>query len=708
MIRHSGVTIKDLTIDGGAGQGFRSGIVTDYNTDDYSYTVVDTVAVNNIYRRGVYLVADTGHITGNQILNSTFDNIGTSAALRYEDGDAIVLIDADATVSGNAITRSSIGIASNYYNGTQTAGVLIVTGNTINMPVSGAANGAIGMDLSGLADGSLIGGAPGAVIPGTGSPGISVQNTINMTGGSSHDIGMVLQYAVGQVTVQNNAITTDQGDTGIQFYKSSPAAKPVLIRDNVLVGGSTGTGVLASYDGTRFGEDPTAYGDNYATLLHNTISGYATGIGVIAGGAQPAIVTIGDGTTTGSNTITSNATGVLLSGSGTSATITGNTFTNNGIQVQGADSSGFDTATILAGNTFDRAVTVNHSSTLLPTIWGSIQAGVNAAAPSGGDTVNVAAGIYVENVTVTKPLELAGVGQSAVTIEPSFSGPCVGASGSLPAGSSNVILVQADNVTIDGLTVEGDNPNLTSNVVRNSADIDARNGIIVDYNFGVGVFNNLSVHNVTIKDIYLRGLYASSGGTFNFTNNTVDNVQGEAESVAIMNWGGSGIIQGNHVSNASDAISANWSTGTQFLNNVITSSGSGVHTDNNGGFGGVADLIQGNQVSDSTPGGYGVWTFAPYVSPTVQYNIVTNVDVGLTASGSQVAGATTHFIGNTVDGQGKTGSTGIYVTTSLFGWGDADVTAVFTNNLIKNNTDGMYVEEDRNADMHCHGDAFQQ
>jgi hypothetical protein len=70
---------------------------------------------------------------------------------------------------------------------------------------------------------------------------------------------------------------------------------------------------------------------------------------------------------------------------------------------------------------------------------------------------------------------------------------------------------------------------------------------------------------------------------------------------------------GNTVSNCNDAIASNWSKGSTYVNNTVSSSGSGIHTDNNGGQGGVADIIQNNTVSNSAANGYGIWVFAPYV-----------------------------------------------------------------------------------------------
>src|ERR1022692_5078589 len=112
--------------------------------------------------------------------------------------------------------------------------------------------------------------------------------------------------------------------------------------------------------------------------------------------------------------------------------------------------------------------------------FATIQHAINTA--SAGDTIFVDAGTYTENVTINKELTISGAGQGITTIYPAVSSPNPGGDGtsSLYPGSSNVMLVQASNVTISALTIDGDNPNLTSGVVRGGADIDARNGIITD------------------------------------------------------------------------------------------------------------------------------------------------------------------------------------------------------------------------------------
>ena len=186
----------------------------------------------------------------------------------------------------------------------------------------------------------------------------------------------------------------------------------------------------------------------------------------------------------------------------------------------------------------------------------------------------------------------------------------------------------------------------------------------------------MTVKNVTVENVYFRGIQYADGndygtGTIDFENDTVTNVQADPSSVAIFNFGGSGIIQGNHVSYANDAISANWSAGTQFLDNVVTNSGSGIHSDNNGGLGGVADSIQGNNISLGTAGGsaYGIFVFDPFDSVSVQNNTISGVDVGLAAFGG--AGGSAAFSGNNVSV--NAGGTGALITTDMADWGQANV-----------------------------------
>ncbi len=320
----------------------------------------------------------------------------------------------------------------------------------------------------------------------------------------------------------------------------------------------------------------------------------------------------------------------------------------------------------------------------------SIQAALTAASP--GATITIGTGNYYENLVVTKPVTLVGSGVETV-IYPNTSHPGCLSESSLCGGlASNIILVEASNVTIKSLRLEGNNPTLSSGVVRGGVDIDARNGIIT--NHVAGTYNNLNVSKVKVSDVYLRGIYASSGGTFNFNHDTVENVQGEGASIAMFNFGGSGRMEANKVTNANDAISANWSTGTEFLTNVIVKSGSGIHTDNNEG--GLADVIRGNNVRECTIDGYGIWVFAPYVSATVESNKIYGCSVGLAAFGGAVLGEGPTFRSNTVNGTGAatTGTTyGAYLTTDQLAYGFGNLTATLTKNKFSHFNTGMFVTQ---------------
>ncbi len=316
----------------------------------------------------------------------------------------------------------------------------------------------------------------------------------------------------------------------------------------------------------------------------------------------------------------------------------------------------------------------------------SIQSAINAAAP--GATITIGPGTYTENVVVNKSVTLKGSGSSTV-IEPAVANP-ICSPGSLCAGAaSNIVLVQADNVTITKLKLEGENPALTG-VTVGGKNIAARNGIIVNY--ALGTFNNLTVSKVTVADIYLRGIYASSGGSFDFTHDTVENVQGEEASIAMFDFEGAGVMEHDKVTAANDAISANWSKGTKFIDNTITASGSGVHTDNNGGSGGTADLIEGNKVSTCKTGGYGIFVFVPYVSATVKGNKVSGCPVGLAAYGGAVAGQGPTFVGNHVAGTGA-GSYGVYLTTDQLGYAFGELTAKLEGNTIEGFGTGVLVTQ---------------
>jgi hypothetical protein len=327
-----------------------------------------------------------------------------------------------------------------------------------------------------------------------------------------------------------------------------------------------------------------------------------------------------------------------------------------------------------AGNDY-----VTPNSFVAPNITPLIQRGVDAASNTNF-TVNVENGSYYDNVVVNKSVEIAGESQGGVIVYSATNSPNpIPGGGSLGGGESDIFLTQADNIKIHDLTVNG----------MNGAVITARNGIIENYNAAPYVFNGLTVYNTTVANIYLRGIYASSGGTgFNIHDNTVSNVTSDPESIPIMNWGGSGTFAFNHVSASNDGIVSNWSSGTEYNGNTVTNCGSGIHTDNCGG----PDVIENNTISNSPAGGYGIFLFSPYTNVVVQANTITNVEVGLACTGSYGSPLPLPvFTENTVDGQNRASSIGFYSTTEIWGYASGNQNVLITNNFIKNNVTGFLI-----------------
>jgi len=113
--------------------------------------------------------------------------------------------------------------------------------------------------------------------------------------------------------------------------------------------------------------------------------------------------------------------------------------------------------------------------------FAAIQAGIEAVEPGG--IVTVSAGTYPEWLTITKSLSLHGphVGVNPnvvnVRVDPGSEARIIPPQHetTLPAGM--LITVKANNVTIDGFTLDGDNPLLSGGEALNSADANAASGI---------------------------------------------------------------------------------------------------------------------------------------------------------------------------------------------------------------------------------------
>ena len=321
----------------------------------------------------------------------------------------------------------------------------------------------------------------------------------------------------------------------------------------------------------------------------------------------------------------------------------------------------------------------------------TIKKAISLAQPN--DTIYVDAGIYSGNDTINKPITLIGAGNDLTIIYPGYSNPDPDGAGNeaLYPEASNIFLIRSNNVTIRKINLDGDNTMLNSGVSINGADIDARNGIVTDN--VTGIINGLFIDSVKVKNIFLKGITNTTGGSFKFSNITADNILGNAHSYAISNTGGSGFYINNIISNSTQAIVSILGHHSLYSGNHITSSGTGIHTIYSGNGTGESDTICGNSIENSLLNGNGIFIYSPFSSAIIKDNIIKNTDKGFLNAGQSDSAIIT-FTQNTVDGQNRSGSRGVVQTTIREGESDTDVKGIYTNNFIKNNSIGFTMESD--------------
>jgi hypothetical protein len=162
--------------------------------------------------------------------------------------------------------------------------------------------------------------------------------------------------------------------------------------------------------------------------------------------------------------------------------------------------------------------------------FATIQAAIDAGTTANGETISVCAGTYVENVVVNKSLTINGPNAN---VDPR---PDVNARAAeaivMPAvndaTNGRVFDITADNVTINGFTVDGDNPSLSGGVANNGADINTQFGIgSGTWSSGTGGKNGMLVRYNIIKNVNDGGIYGNGGGTPAeggiFSYNRIDN-----------------------------------------------------------------------------------------------------------------------------------------------------------------------------------------
>jgi uncharacterized delta-60 repeat protein len=413
-------------------------------------------------------------------------------------------------------------------------------------------------------------------------------NQISVAGNNAPDIGIYNSAGSGSgitsATISGNTISGDAsaGADGIDIYGLNSG---ISLTNNTI--SNTDIGIDADGD--------SSFGAPSVTILGNSISSSST-----------AGIEVGDGTlTVGSgNTVTGGAIGLELTGSG--AAIAGNTLNNLSLSGQsgnyitlsnGAESGqtldgtsvSFDgktgaTASLAQDFAIEDKITDGLDTAGLGVVQikantefvtatsggaGVIQLAVNAAAP--GDTVEIAAGTYTDNVTINKPLTIDGAN--------------AGIAGSATRGAETIVtptglqtavftVSNTHNVTFDGLTIDGYNPSVTGGGTLYSGDTsDVSYGIHTDTTSTV---TGLTVENDVIKRVYVgvRGDNLSTGNSI--TNNLFD-------SIGNFDFGYAVSLRSDFYAN--------------ITNNVMTRVWTGIHLNNFHNAGGPASFtISGNSI----------------------------------------------------------------------------------------------------------------
>ncbi|MCK4412513.1 MAG: right-handed parallel beta-helix repeat-containing protein [Candidatus Eisenbacteria sp.] len=218
---------------------------------------------------------------------------------------------------------------------------------------------------------------------------------------------------------------------------------------------------------------------------------------------------------------------------------------------------------------------------MLPIDWslgsdhlGYIQNAIDAAV--AGDSIDVHAGIYEENLVVDKSLTITGAGQEQTILYPGFSDP--GTSDPPSFGNSQLMVIEATGVTVAEMTLDGDDPELTPLGV-----LDARNGIITNYN--TGDWNDLVVRNCTVRNVFMRGIYASAQSALTgvlFEGNTVEHVTGVSyQSAGIMFYKTDGSIEHNVIQDCSIGIMHHTYSAGYIYENTVSDCEAGIAVNSN-------------------------------------------------------------------------------------------------------------------------------
>ncbi|MDT5063537.1 MAG: hypothetical protein QOH63_3996 [Acidobacteriota bacterium] len=252
----------------------------------------------------------------------------------------------------------------------------------------------------------------------------------------------------------------------------------------------------------------------------------------------------------------------------------------------------------------------------VPTDYPTIQAAVN---DSGCATINVAPGVYNENVNIPRSLTLKGA-QAGVDARGRLAAES-NVNGANPINGNAVFAINAAGVTIDGFTLKN---SLTTGAAYGISVNSAGNNAVITNNIFDGISTTDTGGNGTAQAIYLQG----GPDSVNISNNEMKNIQStrSAKGVLIGDNGGTNsssntVIEANSMSfimsfskGAYGISVGNVTPGTpglQILSNTIDNLNGGGWVHAIGLEGNTPGaIVSGNEISNlnsSSPDSLAVW-----------------------------------------------------------------------------------------------------
>ena len=284
--------------------------------------------------------------------------------------------------------------------------------------------------------------------------------------------------------------------------------------------------------------------------------------------------------------------------------------------------------------------TPGHNLTIGTDAFLSISSAITAA--SSGDTIAVSTGIFSENVTINKPLTLLGA-NSGVAGSDGVHRPAE--TSIQTVGNQNaVVTISSSNVTIDGFTINGDDPSVTGAPTASGDDANVLYGVRP-----TAGFSNLTMENNIVKHaaIGFRGDGTASSNLI--TQNWFDDIGnydfGYAVSLRtnfyadVTNNLMTRVWTGVHTNNFFQAGPATWSVS----GNTIHSYAGGIW-DNLQYQAARSLTIDSNQISAETgavAGNIGILliTIQDTVTANITHNTITGTDYGVLAWNTSTSNA---------------------------------------------------------------------